>query len=718
MHDPPRDPVPLRLVKPGPDDDGTTPEGTVLEGELVDGPVPDEDEGEGGYYPNPIVEHAQYAAAGVVVVARRSWRSMVLADYTDQIKAATVLGDQDRALLWEEKREKRRNDRHALILDWITLPAQAAAHALPISLAAGGSALGIGILLAIAEKDPKQVIAPFVWAAEVVHWAKVAVEWGWAPALLTAIGTAGWAVWRTGIDATDAGEVGWLHHLRAIDGHEGEPITPSIVVTALRELGLSSLRKSIESMGDAGAAMLGPITMAGCGVELEATLPIGTSTEEVMNRHRKLAEGVGRHQHEVFLTVAQRPRTIKYFIANSGALDEPIGPSPLVTDANIKADYYSGRAPIGQTLRGDPGTVNVFQQHVLITGKSNQGKTAVLRSLALWLAFDTSVEFRIADLKGVGDWAMFDGRATTLIQGPTDQDCMAATHMVEGMVEEMNRRLTALKRSGSEDGVTREMARTPGSGFHPLVGIVDEAQKAYMCPAIGPDKRPYGGRKQDARYLRAIREIKNQGRAVNVTIWEGTQDPTDENLPKISREASHLRLALYLATKSQAGMALGEAPVEQGAAPHKLRDGLDRGTFVGHGPGIDVPRGEPALTVRTHYVNGKEAHEVADRAKARCAKVQTRSGEAEPEVTRNLLEDLEAVLRDRSDKIRLANIPALLEALVPGYQPYVDLTGRALEDVLDELGVRWTKPGNVPQVDPKDFRVGFERAAKGLPDRV
>ncbi|RSS84750.1 ATP-binding protein, partial [Streptomyces sp. WAC05950] len=71
------------------------------------------------------------------------------------------------------------------------------------------------------------------------------------------------------------------------------------------------------------------------------------------------------------------------WIADSGALDEPIGPSPLTTDDTLKADYKSGRAPWGQDLRGDGALISLYQRMLLITGLSNQGKTAALRALAL-----------------------------------------------------------------------------------------------------------------------------------------------------------------------------------------------------------------------------------------------------------------------------------------------------------------------------------------------
>ena len=232
------------------------------------------------------------------------------------------------------------------------------------------------------------------------------------------------------------------------------------------------------------------------------------------------------------------------------------------------------------------------------------------------------MEFRIADLKGVGDWRMFDGLATVLIQGPTDQHVIDATEMLEGLVREMEQRLVLLEQSGATDGVTRDMARTDPR-FHPIVGLVDEAQVAFMCPAVGDDKRPYGGTKATSRYYMAVRKIHNQGRAVNVTLWEGTQDPTNENLPKLVREGAHIRASLVLGTEEQARMALGDKAIDGGAAPHKLRQGLDKGTVVVAGDGVKLAPGQSSITIRTHFVDGARAAEIADRAKARRAGVTT-----------------------------------------------------------------------------------------------
>lgn len=117
-------------------------------------------------------------------------------------------------------------------------------------------------------------------------------------------------------------------------------------------------------------------------------------------------------------------------LGRAGRADRP------VPAGHRRPDYAKGRAPWGQDrqdIRGDAAALSLYQRHLLITGLSSQGKTAALRSLALWASLDCRVEFRITDLKGAGDWAMFDGLATVLIQGPTDEHVIEATEMVESL---------------------------------------------------------------------------------------------------------------------------------------------------------------------------------------------------------------------------------------------------------------------------------------------
>ncbi|MFF7158107.1 ATP-binding protein [Streptomyces sp. NPDC008139] len=587
------------------------------------------------------VRHSAYVTGGATTLTRRAWDSRSAARYERMIRTAEAAGNRDEAKEWEDRGRAFRAARHQRRMDLLTAPQRLAKATLVGSALAGGGLVSLGVLMAVADKDPAQILVPVMATIEAVRWAVViaAVIWSVAvwlvPALLLV------ALWNTGRQRQTAPRWALPAKLRG----EGDPITPSILVTALRDLGISSLRKSIQAMEDSGAGMLSPIKTAGCGVEVDMTLPSGSSTEEVMKRRRKLAENMGRHEHEVHLAVAPAARTVRAWIADSGALDEPIGPSPLVTDPDTSADYAKGRAPWGVDLRGDAALISLYQRHMLITGLSNQGKTASLRALALWLAHDPAVRFWIGDLKGMGDWRMFDGIAEVLIEGPTDDHVIDVTEMVEAGVEEMNRRLLA----------------PAGTVFEPLVIVVDEAQVAYGSGAIGPDKRPYGGSKATSRYFRAVKAIHDQGRAVDVTTWEGTQDPTDQNLPVRSRAGNHIRAALVLGTESQAKMALGETPVDAGAAPHKLRQGLDKGTVVVAGDGVKLAPGQPAITIRTHYIDGDEAGTVADRIKARRGNTPAPAVESAPA---DHLTDIFTVLADEP-RVQSQEVLHRLNALNP-----------------------------------------------------
>ncbi|WP_242571120.1 ATP-binding protein [Streptomyces sp. NP-1717] len=543
------------------------------------------------------VRHSMYVVGGTRIVTRRAWDGRSAARYERMIRTAEAAGQPEIAAEWEERGRAFRAARHQRRMDLLTAPVRLAKGAAVGTALTGGGLLGLGIAMAVHSGDVADIGTPIMGFIDLVNWAVMIATVVWGP--LVTIGP--WlgllALWGVGRQRQAAPQ--WALPANARSS-EGAPITPSVVVTAMRDLGVAALRTAIKDMGDAGASMLGPIRIAGCGVEVDVTLPSGVATNEVQSRRRKLAENLARHEHEVFITIPEAARTVRLWIADSGALDEPIGPSPLVTDTTMTADYAKGRAPWGQDLRGDLAALSVYQRHLLITGLSNQGKTAALRALALWLALDRSVEFWMGDLKGVGDWDMFDGLATRLIQGPTDDHVIQVTEMAEDAVEEMNRRIQA----------------PPGTQFPALIVIVDEAQVAFMCPVKGDDKRPYGGSSATSRYFMAARKIHNQGRAVNVLLWQGTQDPTDQNLPKLVREGAHTRASLALGTESQARMALGDKAVDGGAAPNLLRPGLDQGTLVVASSGIEVPKGQSSLTVRTHYISTDDAKVIAERAKA------------------------------------------------------------------------------------------------------
>lgn len=575
-----------------------------------------------------VVRQGAYVVAGVMHArkGRRDERST--ARHHRMMTAAETVGDHEKALEWEERAHRHRAERHRRRMELLKTAPMHVAHALVTSaIVVAGTLVVLGVILAASSKQASDVVRPMLDAAAFVRLvAQVIAVLFWPTVMLAPVAVLA-SLWSLGRRRAEM--PAWLAPQGMTQGPANTNITPSMVVVALRDLGITALRSKIKEMQDGAAALLGPITIAGIGREVDVYLPSGVSTTDILDRHQKLAENLGRHRHELYITIPERARTVRLWIADIGALDETIDASPLVTDPDIVANWFTGAAPWGVDLRRDPVGFRPKQRHVVLTGLSNHGKTFALRALALWCAFDACVEFLIADLKGVGDWSMFgDGLATELIEGPADRHVIAATHMVEGAVEEMERRIEKAGSLGLKDGIPEGLARKPGSGFHPLMVIVDEAQRAIMCPAVDEDKNPYGGLTNKGRFLSACRNLQNQGRAVNVVLYLGTQDPTPQNFPLMLRNSAHLRASLPLGSKGQSEMVLGKDAVDAGAAPHRLRRGVDKGVVVAFGEGLDFPTGQAHMTVWTHFVDGEAAHLVADRAKARRKAVATRTGRA------------------------------------------------------------------------------------------
>ena len=270
------------------------------------------------------VRHSAYVAGGAGVVAKRTWQGRTVAVHHQMRQAAIAAGDVAAAADWQDKADRFRQARHQRRMDLITRTPHMVKSAAIGAAGVEGALLLLGACMAIHDHHLHDVVAPTLAAIDAVRavcWF-VGVAWGPALALMLLAGLS--HLWRAGHQHETA--PAWA---RPASGTADDvPITPSIVVKALSDLGISALRKAVKEMGDAGAGMLGPITLAGCGVEVDVTLPSGVSTEEILGKRRKLAENMHRHEHELHMSIPPAARTVRLWIADSGALDRADRPFP------------------------------------------------------------------------------------------------------------------------------------------------------------------------------------------------------------------------------------------------------------------------------------------------------------------------------------------------------------------------------------------------------
>ncbi|WP_051343326.1 FtsK/SpoIIIE domain-containing protein [Pseudonocardia spinosispora] len=632
-----------------------------------------------------VVRNLWYPITGTAVVAKR-WRDAHGANrYERMMRQAELAGDREALLEWESRDVTEKQRRHDRVMDWVRSPIDLIKAIGIAILAVTGLLLGLGVLLAVGNKDASWILAPIIGLINAVVFAVWFFTVYGATLLLTATACMVAYLWNTGRTRTEA--PAWMAPTEVRAPGEVVNLTPAIMIAALRDLGIKPLRDAIKADPDAGAWMLGLITRYGPGAQVLVKFPPQVTAGHILDKRPILAGNLDRKAHEVHIEISSdSEREALIWVGDSGALDGELPPSPLLDEEFGPVDVYRDLMPWGVDIKADPVELNLLQQHLLLAGLSKQGKTAAARALVLWLMLDPSSQLWLADLKGFGDWSMFDGLAETLIEGAGAENFIATCDMLEAAVAEMARRYEVWREMGRKGDIARADAG-PGSGFEPLFVVVDEVQKLYGCATEHPDGGDIGGNGKKSRAARAAQALHDQARAVNIHLLQFSQNPTNANFPAIVREGAMIRASLFVGTESIAKMALGEAAVDTGAAPHALRPGLDRGTVVlAPGESMDLPNGATHTTVRTHFINTTQAHDIAERAKTLRAGVIHR---AEAPVVRDLLEDLAQVFEPDEERAKDTDLVVRLRRLAgPGYGAYgKKFTGSALRAELAERDV-------------------------------
>lgn len=678
----------------------------VLEGEIVDDDAP---------RPDPVRvtavvvrvirhEHVQrtgrhvaYIPLGATVVARRLWDSRTTARFERLIHAAEAQGDHDAAFRWEELRQKFINDRHKRRME----RRESALHVfrtLPwIIGGTTGSLFLIGGFLGIAEKRWSAVPEPFEVVAHIVMWVVIAVSVSYGPLLLAAPWIALAALWHAGRQHARTLPAGWLAPPREDSEDAGLVVTADSIVLALQHLPISELKRAFKD-GWRPVFHTQPVR-DGAGYSTVFSIPMGVTAQMIADQRPVLARNLHRAEIEVWPTDAERagqgpPGTVAAWIANRGALDKGAPEYPLLHEG--RADVFTG-VPGGVTPRGDEVLIPVVGNNGAAGGMMGQGKSNACRVIMLGCALDPLCELDVFVFAQNGDFDAFQPRLAIYRKGTEDDTVLAAVGRLQELAGEVSRREGRLAELGAKK-VTRGLAEAHPD-MRPVVTLFSECHELF-------------GHKEDGKLSElaklaaelAIQTIK-RARKTGIVLWFDTQSSRKEAIPPALVELVSVNVCFAVKTWRSNDGFLGDGSFQAGIRATELRPGRDRGRAV-----VTGVSDQQFDLLMWHYieVNDDTGYDAAADVIARAAAAVApgtpveATGAAPAIEARDLLADLDQVLGQ--ERVRLADVPALLRKLAPAWPPYRDLTGVQFRALLDDEGVPTTNTGNVPRLDPADLR--------------
>ncbi|HEX5742007.1 MAG TPA: cell division protein FtsK, partial [Pilimelia sp.] len=477
-------------------------------------------------------------------------------------------------------------------------------------------------------------------------------EWGWWAALAAVVPLAARAGRPADVPITD----------RLSNGPRFTRLTADMVRDALVALSLPGLRErgAVEFMHP-GIHRDGPGWLA------RVNLPAGLEAVKVLERRGALSSALRLPVDQVWPTAGPD---------HAGQLDLWVGYRPAskmgqpawsLAEPNARTCYFEA-AEFGTDQRQRPVSAVLFANNFLIGGRPGSGKSFAGRTIVTIAALDPTVELKLAEYKGTGDFLDMAPLCSTYVCGLGDEDFAAGLAILNWGLAEAERRGKRIKAAyqrgeAPERKVTPELARKPGSGLHPIVIVLDEAHELFGDPVVGKDAAA------------AAERLIKRGRALGITVVIITQIPDKDSLPTGITRNIGIRWCLAVPDQTANDMILGTGAYKRGVTGTVYRPGIDAGW------GVLTGLAEPT-SVRSHFPDAKTAASIVARAAA--LRGGTVVGDtAATAKARDLLADLTAVAA-RNGQQWAAAAAALVQRWP---EAYPTMTGEALSELARAQGV-------------------------------
>jgi S-DNA-T family DNA segregation ATPase FtsK/SpoIIIE len=399
-------------------------------------------------------------------------------------------------------------------------------------------------------------------------------------------------------------------------------------------------------------------------------LPPPVIALDVVDRRDRLAAGFrlpldqvwpdpirGEHPARLQIWVADRPVS---------AMRQP--PWPLLESG--ATDYFRP-LPYGADIRLRPVAWLLDERNSLFGGVPGSGKSLAARNVLLGAVLDPLVIPVISELKGSGDFDMFEELCPPgmYVSGADDDSIRRSVPIIEWLHQQCEQRGPLIARYAREGlntvkKLNRAMAERD-ERLRPVVALFDEYQELNSHSEVG--------KLASALLLSTIK----RGRALGIHVIVATQRFDKDSLPKAISSLVTNRAALAVPAQPETDMILGTSAYRTGARPTAFVPGEDSGWMVraGFTAGFE--------TIRASYVDDRAAERVCARALA------LRCGAGAPPMPRvqlrNLAADVRKVWPAEVTGWWLADILAALQGLD---DTYTEMTTDALSAALRAAGIR------------------------------
>ncbi|MEU4672434.1 cell division protein FtsK [Amycolatopsis sp. NPDC023774] len=632
-----------------------------------------------------LVGHGMTVVAGLDSWRGRAWDASTMGVYRRQIKAAEAVGDREQVKEWLERMETVKEARHRRIMELPELMKRLMKVG-AISLAAAVvMVLLIGILVQVSGAGAFTGVIGGVFDA--LRWIFTAIAWTWTPL----VAVAPWVV-AAGVvlgayrEGKQRGKVpGWLATNRGADADL--TIDETTIAQALAALRIPQITNYLKE----GLPMqyLTPARRDGRGTHAVVRLPAGVTAEKIARRRGDLATGLHRLSKEVWPTTGSEEGILDLWVADKGALAEGAGAYPLLDGGLV--DVFKG-VPFGRTLRGEPILCPVIERNTITGGIPGQGKSSADRVIAIGAALDPTVELRIWVPDANFDFEVFAPRCSRYVMGAEDEKIAQILADLRELHAEVQARGELLVKY-EIPAVTREYA-SKGVGLHPIFCVLEEAHVAIQHPTYGKD------------IAQLLVDIVRLGRKRAIHMIVSTQAPTKDSMPRdVTRNCSN-GIAFAVGDHVANDALLGQGAYAAGHRATELIPGTDRGTAV-----VKGFSGERSEIVQVYFLDvAKDNDQVTPLIERSLAALKGShvpgadrpTSLIEAPAPRDLLEDLDEVLRDVTEPLAAAKVAPLLIAL--DGREYAGLDGTKLRALLAQRGVKVPSTGNRYPIDPVTIR--------------